>query len=106
MAKNGSLTIKERLQLLEILPAQGDVTTLRIVRSLREELSFSEDEHKTIGFRQEGNQILWNQDSSLIKDVPMGAKAKEVISTSLKKLNEEKQLPMDYLDLYERFVEE
>jgi len=40
------LTILERIKLLEVLPPQGDLTTLKILRKLRESLSFSEEELK------------------------------------------------------------
>lgn len=45
------LTIPERLVLVTILPAEGDYTTLKLVRKLRESLSFSEEEHKQLNFR-------------------------------------------------------
>lgn len=43
------LTILERLKLLEALPPQGDLLTLKIIRKLRESLSFSEEELRFIG---------------------------------------------------------
>ena len=43
------LGVLERLKLLEILPAQGDISTIKIVRELRESLSFKEDEHVQFG---------------------------------------------------------
>ena len=43
-----TLSVKGRLMLLGILPAEGDLTTIRIVRELREGLSFSETEHKQL----------------------------------------------------------
>ncbi|KKL25025.1 hypothetical protein LCGC14_2409420, partial [marine sediment metagenome] len=45
------LTIPERLVLVTILPAEGDYTTLKLVRKLRESLSFTEEEHKELNFR-------------------------------------------------------
>lgn len=45
------LTISERLVLGTILPAQGDYTTLKLIRKLRESLSFSEAEHKQLNFK-------------------------------------------------------
>lgn len=41
------LSIMERIKLLEVLPQQGDLLTLKILRKLRESLSFSEEELKT-----------------------------------------------------------
>jgi len=43
------LTILERIKLLEVLPPQGDLLTLKILRKLRETLSFSEEELKSFG---------------------------------------------------------
>ena len=47
------LTTVERLKLLEILPPEGDILTLKILRKLRETLSFTEDELESIGARSE-----------------------------------------------------
>jgi len=45
------LTVQERVVLVTILPAEGDYTTIKLVRKLRESLSFSEEEHKQLNFR-------------------------------------------------------
>ena len=43
------LTYVERLKLLQALPPEGDLLTLKIVRKLRETLSFSEEDLKALG---------------------------------------------------------
>ena len=40
------LDVGERIRLLGILPEKGNLLTLKIVRELRDDLSFSEKEHK------------------------------------------------------------
>ena len=47
------LTIVERLKLVELLPDQESILTLKIIRKLRETLSFSEEELKLMGVRYE-----------------------------------------------------
>ncbi len=47
------LTIIERMKLVELLPPQGDILTLKIVRKLRETLSFSEEELKLMEVKYE-----------------------------------------------------
>ena len=47
------LTIAERLKLLEVLPAQESILTLKIVRKLKESLSFSEAELNALGTKYE-----------------------------------------------------
>jgi len=99
------LTIRERAVLFHVLPAEGDVTTLRMVRKLREALAFSEEESAEWGIRTEGTQIHWDpMDPEPLTAIAMGPKAKEIISDALKALNAAKRLRDDHLDLYDRFV--
>jgi len=99
------LQIGERLGLLDILPREGDYTTLKIIRELRESLSFSEEEIKTYKFRTEGTRFLWDNDKGEVKDVPLGEVVTDIIKKALKKLNDEKKLQDGHFSLYEKFVE-
>jgi len=103
------LSVKERLMLLGVLPNQGDFTTLKIIRKMREDLSFSEEEHKVLNFQNDAAKgtIAWNMetDKGIQKDVALGEKAQEIIKASLQKLNSEKRLLMDHMDVYEKFCE-
>ena len=93
-----TLSVKNRLMLLGILPPEGDLTTIRIVRELREGLSFSEGEHKDIQMVQEGQQVTWNPKAPE-KALDIGPKAVEVIRKAIKKLDDEKRLTEDHLEL-------
>jgi len=99
------LTVIERLVLLNILPKEGDFTTIKLVRKLRENLSFDEDEHKKLNFVQEGGQVRWNQDALANKRINIGEKMADIIHDALKKLNDEKKLTDEHFSLYEKFVE-
>lgn len=99
------LNVLERVLLLNIIPVEGDITTIRIVRKLREALSFSEAEHQEINLTQEGNQIKW-EPNELRKEVEIGTKAKSIIAKALKHLSDEGKLPENYVDVYDKFVEE
>src|SRR5207247_9230228 len=61
-------SVQERLILLSILPAEGDLTTLRIVRGLREQLSFSEEEHALLKFNQAENRVAWDAEAAKLID--------------------------------------
>jgi len=101
------LNILERLTLLQCLPAQGDITTIRIVRKLREDLSFSEAEHTRFGIQQDGAALRWDPDQSgATKEVKLGDKALEIIRGQLKKLNDEEALKEEHLSVYDKFVGE
>ena len=101
------LSVLERLVLLSFLPKEGDFTTIKLLRKLRENLSFDEEEHKKLVFVQEGDQVRWNEDVSagMTKQIPIGEKQANIIQDALKKLNAEKKLTNDYFSLYEKFVE-
>ena len=99
------LTVGERLVLLSVLPEQGNITTLKVVRTLRESLSFSEEEHKEYQFVQEGMQVRWNDKADQSKEIEIGDKANDIIVLALSKLNEDKKLNMSHLPLYEKFIE-
>lgn len=98
------LSVEERLLLLNLLPAQGDITTLRIVRDLHTALGFSEEEHEKLQFKQEGSRVDWT--GQLDKTIPIGPRAHIVIANELEKRSREGVLPMQAVPLYERFCEE
>ena len=100
------LNIMERLQLLNILPAEGNYVTLKIVRQLREDLSFSEDEIKLFGVHQEGDQVTWSYSNGGTDDreIQIGEKATDIIVESLKKLDREEKLTEALVGVYEKFV--
>ncbi len=95
----------DRILLLNILPREGDITSLRIIRKLREDLSFSEEEHKVLEFKQDGERIQWKTEADRPKTVDIGDKAKEIIRNRLKELSDQKKLTEEHLPLYEKFVE-
>ncbi len=98
------LGVFDRLILLNILPKEGDFTTLKIIRQLREDLSFTEEEHKALKFEQNEGNVKWQTAADKPRKINIGDKAKEVIVTVLKKLNEQKKLTEQHFSVYEKFV--
>ncbi len=124
------LAVMDRLQLQGILPKEGDHVTLKIVRKLREALSFSEQEIKDLGFLWEfacpvcgvrtlasaaptcpkcsatmanTNKIVWDTSKDPNKDVFMGRTAETLCRNALKKLSDDKKLGEEKLSLFEKF---
>ncbi len=97
------LTVGERLLLLDILPVQGSMVTLRIVRELREALSFDEAEHVTLNLREDGNIVRWDTAQAQDKEIPIGPKAMDLIRTRIKELSEDNALRLDHLPLCDKF---
>jgi hypothetical protein len=97
------LTVLHRLLLLGMLPAEGDITMLRIVRKLREELSFSEQEHAEVGLAKlDDGRVTWT-DTTYTKTVDIGPKAHALIVDVLTKASAAKTLTANHLGLCDLF---
>ena len=99
-----SLSVAERINLLGILPAEGDIMTLRQVRELREALSFSEDEHKALGFQTSAQQVTWDGSKDAPKSIEVRGTMGKLIRERLEKLSAEKKLTLDQVPLYDKFI--
>jgi hypothetical protein len=99
------LNVFERLILLNVLPREGGLTTLRIVRDLRDELSFTEAEHEALEMHQEGTEVRWNREADIAREVEIGPKALQVVLESFGDLDKKKSLALEHLAVYERFLE-
>ncbi len=98
------LSVMERLMLLRVLPQQGDFTTLRIVRRIREALSFSEREHQQFGIVAVGDTCRWRD--SVDRSIEFGVKAREIVHAAIKAQHDAKTLTGDMLSLVEKFAPE
>lgn len=105
------LNIAERVALMNILPPEGNIVTLRIIRELQTQLAFTEKELKEYKITNRRNPdgsgfITWDSDfSAKEKDVTIGEAAKGIIAEQLKAFSERGKLRVEMLTLYEKFVE-
>ncbi|MGD6807553.1 MAG: hypothetical protein ACQCN4_11410 [Candidatus Bathyarchaeia archaeon] len=111
--KTYKLSLKDRVNLLEILPREGNIITLRVIRELQSSIGFSEAEIadyqiELIEVGTSGRfRTSWNErGKSASKNIKIGPKAEKIIVERLEELNNKKILPFQMLDLYERFVEQ
>jgi hypothetical protein len=79
--------------------------TLKIVRDLRGELSFSEKEHEELNLQSFGDRITWD-DNAPQKDIEFGPQALEIITTRLKELNDSEQLTVADVTVWDKFIKE
>ena len=107
------LNTLERIVLAQVLPHEGTFANLRLLRVLRESLSFNEEENKALGFRQEGTQMMWNNDEVVDgeviprcpeRDFPIGEVLTKLIVEKLKELNSQAKLTEQHFSLYEKFI--
>lgn len=105
------LTIRERIHLYGALPREEHVATLKIVRELRESLSFSEEENKKYGITQMDDQLTWNEvlekkEAPEGFEIPMGEKATDVVVNTLRKIEESGKFPDVLLTVWEKFIKD
>ena len=103
------LSVVNRLSLLGLLSNEGDLTTVKMIRELREELSFTQDEHALLKFKPTGDgKVIWNEENVPSKKYEfIGIKEilVETVKTKLREMEDKKVLKLDYLDLYETLIE-
>ena len=97
------LTVIERLILMNLLPNEGTYVNLKLVRVAREELSFSDEEVRLLQFVQDGEQVKWNMEANILKDVTLGEVVTIMVVDSLKKLDGEGKLKNEHFTLFEKF---
>ena len=116
------LAVLDRLLLMSALPKEGDITTIKIVRELKESLSFSEEEHEPLSFHTEGAQLVWGHTGTceacvagrgagkswtpLDKPFEFDKKAFEIAQTALRGLSGSGKLQEEHLSLWDKFIGE
>jgi len=107
------LTVKDRIVIGDILPKESDLATLKLMRELKEALSFSEEELAKFELRQvtevndDGRKVsamVWNRDIDSGVDIPIGVTAYNSIMDAFKNLDRGKKLQDHHVDIYERFL--
>jgi hypothetical protein len=104
------LTLGERITLLGILPKEANFVNLKIIRSLQEKMSFSEEEIKEYDIKSytENDNVgySWSKKGIEYKlEIEFGEHGTSMISSELKKLDKEEKLSSQNFTLYEKFIE-
>jgi hypothetical protein len=102
------LLVPERYALLDMLPREGSFTTIKLVRKLREKLSFTEAEIATYELKEvtsteKGIQVQWKADHAPA-DIDFTSLEYEMIVKSLKEKDNNQKLTELEFPLYEKFV--
>jgi len=98
------LNVPERLTVLSILPKEGSYATLKILRELRMNLSFTEDELKDWGIITDYEKGVINWEDNSEAEIPIGEKAMGIIVDELRDLEKKGKLQEGMIDIYEKFI--
>jgi hypothetical protein len=102
------LSVTERILLLGVLaPAEGSILFLKGVRQLREELSFSEEDHVRFKIRPTPlGGVSWDDPSNTQKEVEIGPRAAEYVTRCLKAASDAGRLNEGLLRVWDLVVKE
>jgi len=98
--------MRDRFVLLNILPPEGDIATIKIVHRLRMDLPPTEQESKDYKIVQKEGQVMWDdamEKKRGAQEKEIGAKAFVMIEDAFEKLNKEKKLTEGHLETYCKF---
>lgn len=99
------LTMKERLLILDILPRESNVLTMRIKQNLVSKIGPVDEEFKEYGLKQNGPTITWDpKKSKITKKFDLKEKELDMIKESLTRCDATGKIHDDLLPLYDRFV--
>jgi len=90
-----------------LLPEKSNFTNMKMLRELREELSFSAEELDLIKFQQvEGTGMRWDSEGAekCKKVVSFNPHTVVMVMKKLEELDKKEELERDHVSLYEKFV--
>jgi len=99
------LGVANRLLLLGLLPEQGNILTLRVVREARQLLEFKADEVNRFEIVQSGPSFRWNQEKAEEVEIALSDAALGIAREAIKKQDAENKLTVVHIPLWEKLVE-
>ena len=100
------LSVLDRMQLLAILPTEGNLLNLQIVRRLVGALSFTESEFVAYGLEYDKatNMSRWTRNGHVERDYEFKLQALALIKDAFQRLNDAGKLTPDLVGTAEKFL--
>ena len=95
--------VMDRLILLNTLPKQGDIVTVRVVRELREKLELAADEIAALGLKPGDPINSKTLEAAEKKELEFGKVEQGIIKNALGNLDKEKKLTEEHISLWDMF---
>lgn len=102
---NIGLNVGERLIVLSIIPKEGSVVTLKLIRTLISKLGLKPSEMTEFEVQEVGGGgVKWNTQGSAPIDFDFEDAEIELIRKALRKLDTDSKMQIEVLEVYEKFM--
>jgi hypothetical protein len=98
------LNVLERIKIMDLLPKEGNLIYWKILKGLKEKVSFTEDELIAYGIKAVDGKVFWNPQQDSSKDFELTDAEKSLITETFKKLNEQNKITEEIVSLAEKFL--
>ena len=95
------LKVMDRVLLRQLLPIQGNIITLKIVKDALDTLDFTKDEIESLNFVQEGQNLKWDSTKDQPKEIVLSSLAIDMIKKELRTLEEQQKLKLEQMNIYD-----
>lgn len=99
------LSLAERIHLMNMLPEQGNVISIRRVDELKKKLLPSEAEIERWNLKIEGASFQWDPKSDTDAVIEVGQSMWDLVVKTLKDMDSAGTMTTNQVSLYEKFVE-
>jgi len=101
------LSVAERFAVLGVLPEQGNIITIKLLREFKEEIAFKEEEVKELGLKiDENGQASWSIEAEKKagkKKFAVADALADTIKKNLQMLDSRSQLKESHIPIWELF---
>lgn len=97
------LNVLDRLTLVSILPTTGRLQELVEVLDIVKLVKFSEEEKKSIGYKEVDGKVSWDLSKEVLKTFEFTFEHIKVIKDTINKLDEEGKINLSTLDTCLKF---
>lgn len=98
------LNVGERMIVLGLMPKEGSIVTLKMIRTLVEKLGLSAEQMKEFEVVEDGDMVRWNRKGQELIEFELVDAEVELIKKQLKKMDAENKLQQQMVPVYEKFV--
>jgi len=99
------LTVLERMISMGLLPAEGDILTLRIRAKMIDKIGLTAEEFKEYEVVQANGNVKWRNDLPQEKEIDLDPAEIGLLKDALKKKNDDKKLTPEMVGLYEKVAD-